>query len=177
LSVACTYSASGTHRALVRGMSIGHLHVRQQFPLVSGAPRDKLGMREPPAPGVPPRAVAALHPPRAGPRAHGPRCACVPVAGGGGVGVQRACSPEGRAAGDCSLSALVPRDNAVREKRGHPQRVGGAGGALARHSTRPDLAAVACHFHPGSLPPPLLLQIFHACPLESATVTNGTTAH
>ena len=83
MSVACTYSASGTHRALVRGLSIGHLHVRQQFPLVSGAPRDKLGMREPPAPGVPPRAVAALHPPRAGPRAHGPRCACVPVAGGG----------------------------------------------------------------------------------------------
>lgn len=49
---------------------------------MSGAPRDKLGMREPPAPGVP-RADAAMHPPRACPRAHGPRCACVPVAGGG----------------------------------------------------------------------------------------------
>ena len=80
MSVACTYSASGTHRALVRGRSEGYLHIRQQSPLVSGAPRDKLGMREPP--GVP-RADAAMHPPRAGPRAHGPRCACVPVAGGG----------------------------------------------------------------------------------------------
>ena len=83
MSVACTYSASGTHRALVCGSSVGHLHIRQQSPLVSGAPRDKLGMREPPAPGVPPRADAAMHPPRACPRAHGPRCACVPVAGGG----------------------------------------------------------------------------------------------
>ena len=82
MSVACTYSASGTHRALVCGCSVGHLHIRQQSPLVSGAPRDKLGMREPPAPGVP-RADAAMHPPRACPRAHGPRCACVPVAGGG----------------------------------------------------------------------------------------------
>ena len=80
--VACTYSASGTHRALVCGRSVGYLHIRQQSPLVSGAPRDKLGMREPPAPGVP-RADAAMHPPRAGTRANGPRCACVPVAGGG----------------------------------------------------------------------------------------------
>jgi hypothetical protein len=76
-----------------------------------------------------------------------------------------------------AVRACSSGDNAVREKRGHPQRVGGAGGALARHSTRPDLAAVACQWHPGSLPPHLLLQIFHACPLESATVTNGTTAH
>ncbi len=98
--VACTYSASGTHRALVRGSSVGYLHIRQQSQLVSGAPRDMLVMRESPAPGVP-RADAAMHPPRAGPRAHGPRCACVPVEGGRGVDVQRACSPEGRAAGDC----------------------------------------------------------------------------
>ena len=133
MSVACTYSASGTHRALVRGISPGHLHVRQQFPLVSGAPRDKLGMREPPAPGVPPRAVAALHPPRAGPRAHGPRCACVPVAGGGGVGVQRACSPEGRAAGDCCTRRCpqlpcyqlpCPRDSMCAARASHPRWAG-----------------------------------------------------
>ena len=49
-----------------------------------------------------------MDPPRAGPRAHGPRCACVPVAGGGGVGVQRACSPEGRAAGDCCRRCQLP---------------------------------------------------------------------
>ena len=132
MSVACTYSASGTHRAPVRGLSEFHLHVRQQFPLVSGAPRDKLGMREPPAPGVPPRAVAALHPPRAGPRAHGPRCACVPVAGGGGVGVQRACSPEGRAAGDCCrrchqlpcYQLPCPRDSMCAARASHPRRAG-----------------------------------------------------
>ena len=82
-------------------MSEGYLHIRQQSPLVSGAPRDKLGMREPP--GVP-RADAAMHPPRAGPRAHGPRCACVPVAGGGRLACSARALPRyllGRAAGDC----------------------------------------------------------------------------
>jgi hypothetical protein len=111
LSAACTYSASGTHRALVRGISVGHLHVRQQFPLVSGAPRDKLGMREPPAPGVPPRAVAALHPPRAGPRAHGPRCACVPVAGGGRL----ACSARAACVLSRGISWAGQRVTAVRD--------------------------------------------------------------
>ena len=96
MSVACTYSASGTHRALVRGTSEGYLHIRQQSPLVSG-------MREPPAPGVP-RTDASFHPPRAGPRAHGPRCACVPVAGGGRLACSARALPRyllGRAAGDC----------------------------------------------------------------------------
>ena len=133
MSAACTYSASGNHRALVCGSSEGYLHIRQQSPLVSGAPRDKLGMREPPAPGVPPRAVAALHPPRAGPRAHGPRCACVPVAGGGGGGVQRACSPEGRAAGDCCTRRChqlpcyklpCPRDSMCAARASHPRWAG-----------------------------------------------------
>ena len=76
MSVEYTYSASGTHRALAHGTSEGYLHIRQQSPLVSG-------MREPPAPGVP-RTDAAMVPPRAGPRAHGPRCACVPVSRGEG---------------------------------------------------------------------------------------------
>ena len=124
MSVACTYSASGTHRALVRGTSEGYLHIRQQSPLVSG-------MREPPAPGVP-RTDASFHPPRAGPRAHGPRCACVPVAGGGGVGVQRACSPEGRAAGDCCrrchqlpcYQLPCPRDSMCAARASHPRWAG-----------------------------------------------------
>jgi hypothetical protein len=72
-----------------------------------------------------------------------------------------------------AVSALVPRVITRRGKsEDSPSALAARGGALARHSTRPDLAAVACH--PGSLPPPLLLQIFDACPLESAaTVTNG----
>ena len=75
-----------------------------------------------------------------------------------------------------AVSALFPRVMTRRGKSADiPSAWAARGGALARHSTRPDLAAGACH--PGSLPPPLLLQIFHACPLESATVTNGTTAH
>jgi hypothetical protein len=161
LSVACTYSASGTHPALVRCSSKGYLHIRQQSPLASGAPRDKLGMREPPAPGVP-RAVTALHPPRADPRAHGPRCACVPVAGGGGVGVQRACSPEGRTAGDsCTRRCYqlpchqlpCPRDSMCAARASHPRRAG--------RSPRICMASVGEHYA-RSLPLQLSLRMCYS---------------
>ena len=64
---------------------------------------------------------------------------------------------------DAAVSALFPRVMTRRGKSADiPSAWAARGGALARHSTRPDLAAGACH--PGSLPPPLYFKSFMRAP-------------